>query len=46
MITGVHVDLDEMSLVEYPSQFMRISAWNPAAGALHRTGIELTPFGE
>ena len=46
MLTGVHVDLDEMSLVEYPSQFMRISAWNPAAGALHRTGIELTPFGE
>ena len=42
MLTGVHVDLDEMSLVEYPSQFMRISAWNPAAGATasHRHRVD------
>ena len=46
MLTGVHLDLDEMSVVKYPSDYLRISTWNPQAGALHRTGIELTPFGE
>ena len=46
MLTGVHLDLDEMSVVGAPSAYMRVSTWNPTAGALHRAGIELTPFGE
>ena len=46
MLTGVHLDLDEMSVVGAPSAYMRVSTWNPTAGALHHAGIELTPFGE
>ena len=46
MLTGIHLDIDEMSVVSYPSEYMRISTWNPNAGAMHRTGIQLSPFGE
>ncbi|MDE0350861.1 MAG: type II secretion system protein GspK [Gammaproteobacteria bacterium] len=46
MLTGVHLDLDDLLVVSQPSEYMRVSTWNAVAGAMHRTGIQLTAFGE
>ena len=46
MLTGVHVNLDEMSLRRAPSGYLRISTWSEGHGVRHLSGVELTPFGE
>lgn len=46
MLTGVHLELDEMLVVNQPSDYMRVSTWNATTGAMHRTGVQLTAFGE
>ena len=46
MLTGVHVNLDEMDLRRTPSGYVRIATWSEGAGIRHLSGMELTPFGE
>lgn len=46
MLTGVRLNLDEMSLRRAPSGYVRIATWNEGQGVRHLSGVELTPFGE
>ena len=41
---GELVELDDDSLLNTPSRFIRISLWNEGSGQRHITGVEFTPF--
>lgn len=46
MLTGIHLDLDEMSLRTTPSGYLRIATWSEGSSVRHLSGVELTPFGD
>ena len=45
MLTGIHVELDELSLRTMPSEYLRISSWSRGSGVRHVSGVQLTPSG-
>ena len=46
LLTGRHLDIDEMELRTLPSRFLRVSVWHESDGSRILTGIALTPLGE
>ena len=46
LLTGRHLDIDEMELRMLPSRFMRVSVWHEGDGSRVLAGLELTPLGE
>jgi len=46
LLTGRHLDIDEMDLLPLPSRFVRLSTWREGDGSRILTGIALTPLGE
>ena len=46
LLSGRHLDIDEMGIRTLPSRFLRISVWHEGDGARILTGIALTPHGE
>ena len=46
MLSGVHLNIDELELALFPSSFMRIAVWHESEGSRLLSGIVLTPFGE
>ena len=46
LLTGRHLDIDEMDLLTLPSRFVRLSTWREGDGSRILTGIALTPLGE
>ena len=46
LLTGRHLDIDEMDLITLPSRFVRLSTWREGDGSRILTGIALTPLGE
>ena len=46
LLTGRHLDLDEMELRTLPSRFVRVSVWHEGDGSRILSGIALTPLGE
>lgn len=45
MLSGKHLDIDEMEVVVLPSNFFRLALWNADIGPRLIVGIELTPLG-
>ena len=45
LLSGRHLDIDEMEIRTLPSQFLRISIWHESDGSRILTGIHLTPLG-
>ena len=45
LLSGRHLDIDEMEIRTLPSQFVRISIWHESDGSRILTGIHLTPLG-
>ena len=46
LLSGRHLDIDEMDIRTLPSRFLRISIWHDGDGARILTGIALTPLAE
>ena len=46
LLSGRHLDIDEMELRTLPSHFQRISVWHESGGSRILAGIALTPLGE
>ena len=46
LLSGRHLDIDEMEIRTLPSRFVRISTWHEGDGSRILTGIHLTPLGE
>ena len=46
MLSGKHLDIDEMEVRTLPSRFLRISLWHDGGGSRILTGIALTPLGD
>ena len=46
LLSGRHLDIDEMELRTLPSRFVRVSVWHEGDGSRILTGIALTPLGE
>ena len=46
MLTGTHVDIDPMDVIQLPSRFLRVSIWHNASGLRSVAGMALTPFGD
>ena len=46
MLTGKHLDIDEMQVRTLPSRFVRISTWHEDGGSRVLAGIALTPLGD
>ncbi|MCY4559722.1 MAG: type II secretion system protein GspK [Chloroflexi bacterium] len=46
MLTGKHLEIDEMDLAELPSNFLRLAVWHESVGPRIVVGVELTPLGE
>ena len=46
LLTGRHLDIDEMEIRMLPSSFMRVSVWREGDGSRVLAGLELTPLGE
>ena len=46
LLTGRHLDIDEMEIRMLPSNFMRVSVWREGDGSRVLAGLELTPLGE
>ena len=46
MLTGKHLEIDEMDLAVLPSNFLRLAIWHESVGPRIVVGIELTPLGE
>ena len=46
MLSGKHLDIDELEIATLPSRFQRISLWHENGGAREVVGVELTPLGE
>ena len=46
MLSGKHLDIDEMEVRTLPSRFLRISTWHEDAGSRLLAGVALTPLGD
>ena len=46
MLTGKHLEIDEMDMAVLPSNFLRLAVWHETVGPRIVVGIELTPLGE
>ena len=46
LLSGRHLDIDEMEMRTLPSRFLRLSIWHEDDGSRILTGIHLTPLGE
>ena len=46
MLSGKHLDIDELEIAMLPSRFQRISLWHENGGPRVVVGVELTPLGE
>ena len=46
MLSGKHLDIDELELRTLPSRFLRISVWHEGGGSRIVAGIALTPLGD
>lgn len=46
MLSGKHLDIDEMEVRTLPSRFLRITTWHEGGGLRFLTGIALTPLGD
>ena len=46
LLSGKHLDLDEMQLRISPTGFMRVAVWHESEGSRILTGLALTPFGD
>ena len=46
LLSGKHLDIDEMEVRTFPSRFVRISVWHEGDAARIIAGVALTPFGE
>ena len=46
LLSGRHLDIDEMELRTLPSRFVRIAVWHESGGARNLAGIAFTPLGE
>ena len=46
MLSGKHLDIDEMEVRTLPSRFLRITTWHERGGLRILTGIALTPLGD
>ena len=46
LLSGRHLDIDEMELRTLPSRFLRISVWHESGGSRVLAGIALSPLGE
>ena len=46
MLSGKHLDIDEMEVAVLPSNFLKLAVWHEAVGPRSVVGIELTPLGE
>ena len=46
LLSGRHLDIDEMEIRTLPSRFLRLSVWHEGDGSRTLTGIALTPLGE
>ena len=46
MLSGKHLDIDEMEIAVLPSNFLRLKVWHEATARRSVVGVELTPLGE
>ena len=46
LLSGRHLDIDEMEMRTLPSRFLRLSIWHEGDGSRILTGIQLMPLGE
>ena len=46
MLSGRHLDIDEMELRTLPTRFMRIAVWHESEGTRVLSGIALAPYGD
>ena len=46
LLSGVHLDIDDLEMRLFPSRFLRIAVWREGEGSRTLAGVELTPFGE
>ena len=46
MLSGKHLDIDEMEVRILPSRFLRIAVWHESDGSRVLSGITLSPLGE
>ena len=46
LLSGRHLDIDEMEIRVLPSRFARIAVWREDTGSRSVTGIALTPLGD
>ena len=46
LLSGRHLDIDEMEIRVLPSRFARIAVWHEDTGSRSVTGIALTPLGD
>ena len=46
LLSGRHLDIDEIEIRTLPSRFLRVSVWHEDDGSRALTGIALTPLGE
>ena len=46
LLSGKHLDIDEMEIRLLPSRFLRVAVWHEGEGSRVLTGVMLTPLGE
>ena len=46
MLSGRHLEIDEMEVRTLPSRFLRLSVWHESKGSRALAGLALTPLGE
>ena len=46
MLSGKHLDIDEMEVAVLPSNFLKLAVWHETVGPRSVVGIELTPLGD
>ena len=46
MLSGKHLDIDEMELRVLPSRFLRVTVWHDGGGPCVVAGVALTPLGD
>ena len=46
MLSGKHLDIDEMEMRVIPSRFLRVTVWHDGGGPRIVTGLVLTPLGD